>query len=183
MSPRQDFYFLLSECGSHIFVFLPCFPFPTACGHWTLLWDFLHVVWSSLTTLSHHRGGHVTQAWSERPVQVRGSSIKIRSQPKKQSLLQDFFSRIVRKKALFLPAGIAGYKNDVRLELSWSSFIHVKRAYLRLKPTREGSRAEKWRRSVRNTMINLKPLDSARPEGSTVDFPIVWANWILFSLN
>lgn len=44
------------------------------------------------------------------------------------------FSRIVRKKGT-LSAGMASSKDDISLKFSQSAFTHMRRAYLRIKPT------------------------------------------------
>lgn len=74
----------------------------------------------SLTTLSHHEDGHLTQVCPEHPVPVIGSGMGLEAKPKTRVFLGTFFSGVVRKKTIFLPVGIASYKDDVSLELSYT---------------------------------------------------------------
>lgn len=82
-----------------------------------------------------------------------------------------FFPRIVRKKALFLPSRIASSKADVSLARWWSSLTYMARVCLRIGPTEREIRLSE-EDEARN-MITFELVASARPEGSTVDFPVV----------
>lgn len=77
------------------------------------------------------------QAWPENPVQVIGSGMA--DDPSQKTRVFQLLSRVVRKKALFLPVGTASCKDDVSLDLWWSSLIHMERTQLRLKPTQRGT--------------------------------------------
>lgn len=176
---RQDFCLPLQE-NVVTTDFVHCqawFPFPLLNGHWTLLWGPSSYGLFDQTTFSHHRNGQ------HDPVLARGpcSSIWFRYEAmiraRTISLLQDFFfSRVVRKRALFLPVGITSWKGNVSLELWCSSLTQHGKSLSENKASSEGNRAEKSRWSARNMMITFQTVDSARPEGNTVHFPVIWAN-------
>lgn len=130
----QDFHLLLRECGSFRFFFfffaehVLLSPLPVVT-ELLFFGDLLHVVWLNLTTSSLYTDRYVIQAWPGCLVEVIGSGRVTWAKPKNQSLPRDFFSRVIRKKALFLPAGIVSYKDDVSLERWWSSWTYMERAW------------------------------------------------------
>ena len=147
------------------------FLFLTFSGHWTLLSMRLSSVWFGWVWLHP-----LTTRWARDPrwpgcpVQIIGLGRVMWSKPKNQRLPQDVSPQNRQEKGNLSPLWDCEL---LRLMSAWH-IGGLARVCLRIGPTQRETGLSK-EDEARN-MITFEPVASARPEGSAVDFPVVWAN-------